>query len=101
MMISNKVHIFKYKIQENYRKELYNDILNIHENYEYGPWHNNMVINGSFIKNLKTFFIDKCTSLYGNFTILEDNRSDGFLAEGQLVCMPRGSAHRQTLWSPD
>jgi hypothetical protein len=77
-MISNNIHIFEYKIEEIHRKQLYDEVINLHNNYEYPKIHNNMPINGSFVQEIKSFFIDKCMHLYGKFTILEDSRDAGW-----------------------
>ena len=74
-MISNKIHVFNYKIDDDHRKELYNSLVRLHHTHDYGSLNNNMEINGEFPNEIKSFFVNKCSEVYGNFTILDDPRS--------------------------
>lgn len=73
-MISNKIHVFNYKIDDDHRKELYDSLVRLHHTNDYGSLNNNMPISGEFVNEIKSFFTKKCSEVYGNFTILDDPR---------------------------
>ena len=78
-MISNNVHIFSYKIDENQRRKYYNDLVNYAKSFKYPVGHHNFCVDGKFIDELKNFFTKKCEMLYGEFKLLPDPRTSGFV----------------------
>jgi hypothetical protein len=66
-MITNKVYVFDYIIDENKRKEMYDTLVKQHQTNVYLKESNNMGVNHPFMTELNEVFIQKCRDIYGPF----------------------------------